>query len=424
VTVIKVNGDWTDLEFRNTVEELDEYPEPLVELLRRIFSEYGLLICAWSAEWDKALVRVLESTPRRYPLYWDSRSSGREGAQRMLNRMGGFVIQADDADQLFRELASSVDALQRLAEPPLETKMAIARLKRALPDPIRRIELHDLIHDKVTEVSASLAAIFAANANQVNADSLLDSMLEVIKPLLALLVNGVRYDDGTHGKLWVDALQRLLDIRRATVNLVAYDDLRHYPALLALRATSIEAVRLRRDDVMIELLTRPRWRFEGRFLGQPISAAGALHINHILDGNMVNKLPRWNGQQWLYPASYLLWTALEDFFEEQGVDAVLYQSLCDDVEYRTGLLQHCLPPEQSLMGGANMGTFAHPRNWRPGGPLTPDNQWAEVLDSERRFRDDYAQETAAAWVDLLGAKQLDDALTEYREYVRKHIRYR
>jgi hypothetical protein len=58
-TVIKLHGDWKDLEFRNTLEELDMYPRPWNDLLTQVFNEYGLLISGWSADWDTALVRVL-----------------------------------------------------------------------------------------------------------------------------------------------------------------------------------------------------------------------------------------------------------------------------------------------------------------------------------------------------------------------------
>ncbi len=420
VTVVKMNGDWTDLESRNTIEELEEYPEQMVDLLKRIFSEYGLLICAWSSEWDKALVRVLESAPRRYPVYWDSRSSKKEAAQRLLGRLGGQIVEERDANQLFVSLASRIRALQDLAEPPLETEMAIARLKRALPDPVRRIELQDLIDDKTSGVISLISMHFEGARLQFNIDELLDALLQSTRPLLALLVQGVRYDDGTHTQLWAGAVQRLMDARRTMPQLRAFDDLRHYPALLALRAMSIEAVRLGRDEVMILLLTRLRWdsHVEGQ---RPIPSAGALHLNRVLPDQLVNQSEKWRGKR--YPASHLIKSQLEDFFGEQGVDSALYRSLCDDVEYRTGLVQHLLPPEQAGFGGANMGEFADPNSWRPGAGLTPD-PWAEVPQAERRFRENYSTKTGAAWSNLFGGESLDDVLGNYRNLLERYKVYR
>ena len=157
-TVIKLHGDYKDLGARNTPDELSEYPSEWTRLLAQVFDEYGLVVSGWSAEWDEALVASLEDTPnRRYPLYWDSRSSKGENAQRLLHARAGRSIPAASADDLFGELLESLEALERLASSPLTTAMAVARLKRYLPDPVRRIDLHDLIMASTDEVVRSSA---------------------------------------------------------------------------------------------------------------------------------------------------------------------------------------------------------------------------------------------------------------------------
>ncbi len=154
-TVIKVHGDYLDLGSRNTPSELDQYPDEWVTLLDRVFDEYGLIVSGWSAEWDTALVKLIESIPnRRYPLYWDARSGKGVNAQKLLAARSGQIVPAAGADEMFSELSSALEALDRLAEAPLTTAMAVARLKRYLPDPVRRVDLHDLVMeaaDKVVE---------------------------------------------------------------------------------------------------------------------------------------------------------------------------------------------------------------------------------------------------------------------------------
>lgn len=106
ITVIKLHGDYADLDMRNTVDELIAYPAAWDALLDRILDEYGLLISGWSAEWDKALVAALERGPsRRYPLYWDARSSRGPSALRLLAQHRGVVVPASSADELFRRPA-------------------------------------------------------------------------------------------------------------------------------------------------------------------------------------------------------------------------------------------------------------------------------------------------------------------------------
>ena len=53
--VIKLHGDYLDTRIRNTQAELDSYPHALNRLLDRIFDEFGLVVCGWSAAWDGAL---------------------------------------------------------------------------------------------------------------------------------------------------------------------------------------------------------------------------------------------------------------------------------------------------------------------------------------------------------------------------------
>lgn len=159
VTVVKLHGDYADLLMRNTVDELGEYPEEWNALLARIFDEYGLVIAGWSAESDTALVAAMEKiASRRYPLYWDRRSGKGEAANRVLALHKGVIIPAASADELFDGLLARLDALERLAEAPLTTAMAVAQLKRYLADPVRRIDLHDVVGREVDRTAAAIAA--------------------------------------------------------------------------------------------------------------------------------------------------------------------------------------------------------------------------------------------------------------------------
>ena len=63
--VFKVHGDYLDTRIRNTPDELDQYPPEFDQLLDRIFDEFGLIVCGWSAEWDGALRSALTRAPSR-----------------------------------------------------------------------------------------------------------------------------------------------------------------------------------------------------------------------------------------------------------------------------------------------------------------------------------------------------------------------
>ena len=48
-TVVKPNGDYRDTRIKNTPAELAVYPKKLNTLLDRVFDEFGLIVCGWSA---------------------------------------------------------------------------------------------------------------------------------------------------------------------------------------------------------------------------------------------------------------------------------------------------------------------------------------------------------------------------------------
>ncbi|MFE3934463.1 SIR2 family protein [Streptomyces goshikiensis] len=118
VTVIKLHGDYADLEQRNTVDELETYPEAQQRLLERVLDEYGLIVCGWSADWDTALVRAVSGTrSRRYPMFWSHYGHLGEEARRLTAQHGAVVIEGKSADELFTGLLQQVEALDRTAWP-------------------------------------------------------------------------------------------------------------------------------------------------------------------------------------------------------------------------------------------------------------------------------------------------------------------
>ena len=66
--IFKVHGDYTDPRIRNTESELAEYSSEYNHLLDKIFDEYGLVVCGWSAEWDQALREAMFRADGALPL--------------------------------------------------------------------------------------------------------------------------------------------------------------------------------------------------------------------------------------------------------------------------------------------------------------------------------------------------------------------
>jgi len=350
-TIIKLHGGYADLDKRNTVDELQTYSPEFEGLLRTVLDEYGLLVSGWSADWDLALVSALEATRnRRYPLFWGfyDASLG-ESASRLVAQHGAVQLPGQTADSLFGGLVTRLEALDRLAEPPISRAMAVARLKRALPDPVRRIELYDLLDREVTSVVDRVQdtqryplAPLPDATNQVFDDRISDLRSDV-DTLLYLLTHGLFHDDDTaHDALWVRVVQRLMGAHTPVMGQPLHqylDGLRHYPALLALCTAGVAAIVADRDVTAVQLLRRPLWRSHDGIQDEQ-TAVKALHPYRVVDTNMIKGLPRWGGvnSNFFFAPSHLLRLEIREPLRELEPDDQRYQAAFDRFELIASLV--------------------------------------------------------------------------------------
>jgi hypothetical protein len=378
-TVIKLHGDYARIDQLNTVEELSQYTEATQALLDRVLDEYGLVINGWSGDWDHALVSAIEGTrSRRYPLYWATYGALGEPATRLVAQHRAHVIGGASTDQFFPDLVGRLDALDALADPPLSRAMAIARVKRLLPDPIKHIELRDLFEAEIVRIRSYLATRSQV-APATDGQTVQDAHEEIrarCDTLLHLLASGVYLDrDRQHTPLWVWVIEQLMRARRHPDGMFYqfWVNLDHYPALLALKVASLGAVAVRHDDVLLRVLRDPTWR--DRTSNQSdVTALDALHEYRVLDHDVINTFPRWEGTKWLYPRSRLLKDELRSVLLPLVGDEESYVELYSQTEYRVALAQ-------SLFSGRS-GFRAAP------GEFIGDWQWDsdDILVWETDFR--------------------------------------
>lgn len=417
-TVIKLHGDYRDLGSRNTPDELADYPEEWTRLLRQVFDEYGLVVSGWSADWDSALVEALESSAsRRYPLYWDQRSSRGDSARRILASRQGVVLPASSADQLFGELVESLEALDRLTAPPLTTATAVARLKRYLPDPVRRIDLHDLVMGAVDSVLAGISAqpLTGADNGSVSfelLDEIIDDRFRSMEQLAPLLIEGVWHDsEGVHDQLWVDVIQRLTDAGASFPQSYhqALRSARLIPAFIAMAVISITGTRRNREDLLLHICAAVEGSVHPPGMAERVSVAQLAHYGRILPDDTAKGLPRWAGTNgWVYPTSHLFTIGVRRFFGDVISDDE-WEAAYRGFEYRLGLIQESTNGYHA-MSGEYVGDWA----W------TGDQPQAEI---DLRRRADRGQ--AAAWEEFFQKEgaQLDDALTTHRGVIKRYQRW-
>ncbi|QGG55055.1 SIR2 family protein [Paenibacillus sp. B01] len=245
-TIIKVHGDYLDTRIKNTGPELETYDESMNILLNRIFDEFGIITCGWSAAWDTALRAVFERcNTHRFTTFWTTVGEMNEQTQRLISLRRAEVIRISSADHFFGTLEEKISALEDLQQPhPLSAKVAVANLKRYIADDRFNIKLHDLVleealraHSLSQESSGSLRESFS---NEILARRLAKYETDN-SILIELMATGAYWGKPSHSSIWSKAFQIISDTKQHD-GLVIWLNLQLYPTLLITYASGIAAL--------------------------------------------------------------------------------------------------------------------------------------------------------------------------------------
>lgn len=246
--LFKVHGDYLDSRIRNTPRELATYPVEFDTLLDRIFDEFGLVICGWSADWDEALRNaIFRATARRFATYWAVRGEPSSAAEQLINHRSAQVVSIKDADSFFQSVEQYVKSLEEFSRPhPLSTEAAVASLKRYLTEPRYRIQLTDLIVDEVDRViTATSGPQFAMQGGPTPdskaATTRVRSYEAACSTLLAMAPIGGFWAEDEHCHIWERALERL-SVSTSGGGYTLWLELQRYPGTLLLYGLGLGAI--------------------------------------------------------------------------------------------------------------------------------------------------------------------------------------
>ena len=159
-TLIKLHGDYLDLQTKNTPAELSSYDRLMNQLLDRILDEYGLIVSGWSADWDEALRNALyRCKSRRFTTWWTAHGNLTDSAKRLADFCKAEVIPIQTADEFFENLDERVSALDQFDHAhPISTKIAVALTKKYVAEDKYRIQLHDLLMNEVEKTISEVCS--------------------------------------------------------------------------------------------------------------------------------------------------------------------------------------------------------------------------------------------------------------------------
>ena len=245
--LVKLHGDYHDTRIRNTPSELSEYSAEFNQLLDRIFDEFGLVVCGWSADWDVALRDAMLRAPsRRFTTYWAAYGQIKDEARQLINHRRAQVIDIENADKFFGTVQEKVASIEQFSQPhPLSTESAVASLKRYLPEQRYRIQLSDLIAESVERVVESVStSLFDVDSPEPDTETVtarVRAYEAACSTLLAMAATGGQWAEEDHYDNWRRILERL-----ATLPLLSgkpmWVGLKRYPATLALYTLGLGAV--------------------------------------------------------------------------------------------------------------------------------------------------------------------------------------
>lgn len=257
--IVKVHGDYLDTRIKNTPEELAAYDEKFDNLLDKIFDEFGLITCGWSAEWDVALRAAITRAPsRRYAMYWAARGTPGLAAQQLMAHRRAISVQIDGADNFFTAVAEKVSSLVEFSRPhPLSTEVAVASLKRFMAEPKFRIQHEDLILGEVERVTNQLSLEkFPVTSSKLDGEFLTNRVRKyenILSTLLSMAVQGGYWAESQHQAAWIRALQRLTTTQMASGGSVVLLDFQKYPATLAFYVLCLSALEAVRFDFLAKM---------------------------------------------------------------------------------------------------------------------------------------------------------------------------
>ena len=340
--VVKLHGDYRDTRIKNTPVELATYSEEMNKLLDRVLDEFGLIICGWSAEYDTALKdAILRAPNRRFTTYWVKRGSLTPEAQDIISHRRAEVIQAESADQFFTDLAEKVKSLAELRRArPESIEVAIATVKRYVPDPVHRVRLWDLLHEEAESLYTELFSDRFAASGGFTKESFQERLRDyeaMVERLAKMAATLAFHDTGENARILPEIAERLAGVPALPSSYPSFEDswrLRFYPALLILYSAGISALAGERYSNLAALLRNPRRHDSSRGERLPVLQ----HVNAIdVFYNTRHWLPIENADRRYTPGSDYLHAVVRPWVQAYVPDDARYDDTFDIFEYLLGL---------------------------------------------------------------------------------------
>ena len=296
--IVKINGDYIDCRFRNTTEELGNYPEPMKNYICRIVEDYGLITCGWSAVWDKGLIDIINCSPSsRYNSFFTNVGEANDAMKTLATSRNGEIMLIDSADNLFTELYGQITALEQInINRNLSHEIMMARVKKYLSSELYKIEYSDLIEMLGTEAYDRIMT--KANYNFPITPEQFSAYLQLhynaVKSLMDAAILAVHWGKAYHIEMFGAILVKLCikPIRNGEIYREETQYLHALAAKLLLNTMGVACVKYERYTELNNILklSVPAGNFMGHRRESLLYLLGRIHwdneiLNHVVGAN-------------------------------------------------------------------------------------------------------------------------------------------
>lgn len=253
--VIHLHGDYLNASsMRNTAAELKGYGRNMKALLRRVLTEYGLLVAGWSVQHDPALSAAVGAHyPSRFTMGWVAPGRLSDAAKTLVSNKGAIVLKST-ADDAFGHLADQVDAMRnRSARHPLSLSVAVNRIKRELAGAGPAISAHDMLageFSKLREHSAFHLTNYNDNSNIV---ALIEQVFEAARIPAGSIAALAYWGNGTTDQWWLAELERFAKPFRRANGYTALLELPLIAGAVMFHCAGVSATAAQRFDLLGQL---------------------------------------------------------------------------------------------------------------------------------------------------------------------------
>lgn len=366
-TLIKVNGDYLDSRFLNTVDELSKYNDELKRYVLNIVNEFGIISCGWSAKWDTGLIRVLkESENFRFSSYWSHLGPCETELKDIALFRKGETIKIESADSFFEQISENIMALEKLNDNhPLNADIAVTRIKKYIVSDENKIQLHDLFQQQIEIVTNRLKELNNSFtfSNKEHLRHLLLNYEKNLTILIPMLVNSVYWSKAEHYYIFKEVLTRFyipsysgMSCWRGTENF------RQFPALLVFYSIGLMAVYTEKYELLKSCFKLKVDENDTNYTEQIYFIENVQPCCGVIDNEIMNR--EILEEKYYTPVSTYLHLLIRPYFNVFINSDKDFERTFDIFEYLISLNYEFLCSSESLSNWAPWGEYKLRRNFK------------------------------------------------------------